>query len=102
MNNFDLKKYLSENKLTANSKMLDEEQNIRKESLDEATNPLGLSKGDKITISSKVSNRPLGGYATFWEYTNGRVGYKVFGSSKVNYIDPQYVERRNYVADSRR
>jgi hypothetical protein len=29
MNDFDLKKYLSENKLTANSKMLDEEQNIK-------------------------------------------------------------------------
>ena len=29
MENFDLKKYLSENKLTANSKILDEAQNIR-------------------------------------------------------------------------
>ena len=49
-----------------------------------------LKRGTAIKISTDVSNRPLGGYATFWEYANGRVGYKTHGSS-VTYVSPEYV-----------
>ena len=76
---------------------------VVKQSMDEAKSEdkVDFKKGDKITISKEVSNRPLGGYAIFWEYSNGRIGYKVYGSNKINYIDPQYVTKRSSMDEAK-